>query len=75
MEVKILTENGHRDGSLDVHVASIHCTALVLAGVLVRQPLDEQGDGHVLRVDLGVHPVEDQTIILVVYKDRGRCFL
>ena len=53
-----LTEYRDGDGGLQLPVAGVHGGAAVLARVLVSQPLDEEGDGHVLGLDLGVHPAQ-----------------
>ena len=53
-----LTEYRDGDGGLQLPVAGVHSGAAVLARVLVSQPLDEEGDGHVLGLDLGVHPAQ-----------------
>ena len=55
-KISTLTEYRDGDGGLQLPVAGVHGGAAVLARVLVSQPLDEEGDGHVLGLDLGVHP-------------------
>ena len=69
-----LTEYRDGDGGLQLPVAGVHGGAAVLARVLVSQPLDEEGDGHVLGLDLGVHPaqvrgheVRLQVVVVVFY--------